>query len=265
MAAVLPYVRPLVGAAPPKALYLSSREPLHIALQGESLLVRRQAGERRFPLARIDRIVCNRHAQWSGEAITACLARGITVTWLDGRGRALGECACRRAAPVPFVTRLESYLELSDWPQRYGNWLRRRRLDVLARWARRRTACGHPPEVGVFESYKRSFVYGNGALLCADDLAEGWSHALAVGCLAREGLACRYWGCGGEALELADDLGRLLWAEFSLECGTAPAAAEPAPVKLLFFEQWAGSGQVRIVEHLADLKRHVARELEAWQ
>ena len=61
---------PIIGDPPRKALYLATSTPLRIDAEGESLLLRRSAqATARYPLARIDRIVCNRHADWSGNAL----------------------------------------------------------------------------------------------------------------------------------------------------------------------------------------------------
>lgn len=246
---------------PRKALYLAATGPIIVSAAGPSLVVRREPrGCARFPLARIDRVICNRNAQWSGEALLLCLQQGITVTWVDGRGRAVGDATATRARQGPFAERIERYVEGPEWPQRYANWLRRRRMAILQHWAAQRVAAGNTLDRGTFEGLKRAYVYRVESAPF-DGEGSGACQALVLESLEREALDKRYWGHGGGVLELCADLAALLWAEYSLACGTLPASAQTQATKLLFFERWADTGRRRLLEHLGDLQRHVATEL----
>lgn len=246
--------------SPRKALHLAARERLLVSAAGESLVVRRDpAGRQMFPLTRIDRVICNRNAQWTGEALLLCLAHGITLTWVDGRGRAVGAAAPVRTPAAVLSDRIDIYLERPEWVACYANWLRCRRMTLLHRWAEEQRAAGHPPDMGKFESLKRAYVYGDASAGVFDDAGAGWCHALTLAHLGQEGLDPRYWGDGGRALELCDDMARLLWAQFSLGCGALPGTAQVPAVKLLFFEHWTHTGRRSLLEHLADLHRHIAR------
>ena len=45
---------------------------------------------------------------------------------------------------------------------------------------------------------------------------------------------------------------------------TVPAAADQGSVLARLFEGWAHQREGRLLQHLGDLKRHLAREIEAW-
>jgi hypothetical protein len=248
-----------------KPLYLSTREPVGVGAESECLVLRRVGGQKdRFPFARIDRIVCNRHANWSGEALAACLARAIPVTWVDGRGNALGAATPRLAKPGPITHLLENYVELPDWPMRYGDWLRRRRMNVMRAWIAQAALDGTQPGRERVESIKRSYVYNAEIEDTFPEIAHAWCHGLVVRRLTQEALQPRYWGYDGHPLELAEHLTQLLWAELNLSGGTVATAIEGTRELMLLFETWVRRNEGRLLAHLGDLKRHLASASETW-
>jgi len=248
-----------------KPLYLTTPHPAGIDASGDALVLRRDGcAPQRFPLARIERIICNRNANWTGAALALCLNEGVPIVWLDGRGHALGSTQARQTRPFAFITALETYLELPDWQKRFDNWLARRRMETLTAWAMRATLEGRGPDARHFETLKREYVYHGHHPHAFEAEGEGWCHALVVGRLHREGLQSRYWGFDGSALDLASNLASLLWAELNLDCGTLPASTARGIVAAHLFEAWARQREARLLVHLGDLKRHLAREIEAW-
>lgn len=260
-----PHASPL-NAPARKPLYLTTPHRACIDAASDNSLVLRRDGTapQRFPIARIERIICNRNATWTGGALTLCLTEAVPIVWLDGHGHALGNTQARRVRPLAFATALETYLELPDWQQRFDNWLARRRLETLTAWALRATLAGHGPDARQLETLKREYVYHGQHPQAFEPEGEGWCHALVVGRLQREGLQSRYWGFDGSALDLAANLAGLLWAELNLDCGTLPASAERGIVVAHLFETWARRREARLLAHLGDLKRHLAREIDAW-
>ncbi len=256
---------PPPDAPPRKPLYLVGTAPAHIDAGADHLLLRREAAAaQRFPLARICRIICNRCFTWSGEALARCLTMGVPIIWVDGHGHALGCTQPRDTTVQPFSTLVETYLELPDWPTRFSNWIARRRFETLTTCAQRAALSGHGLDPTSFGTLKREFVY-NGLHPCAFDPAgEGWCHALTVDRLQREGLHPCYWGFDASRLDLAGTLSALLWAELNLDCGTLPASAEHGIVVARLFEAWARQRESRLLLHLGDLRRHLAREVESW-
>lgn len=253
------------AAEPRKPLYLATAAPVRVGALGTSLVVQREPGGRQFfPIARIVRVVCNRHAHWSGDALILCLRHGVAVTWLDAAGRAVGDAVPATAAPAHLHGALECLLERRDGLARYGNWLRSRRMDVLVRWAARLARAGRPPAPQEWEQRKREYVYGSRIPAVLADSLEGACRSLAASCLAGAGLRPRYWAVGGEPLELAADLAALLWAEVNFDCGTLAAGAADFRAGTLFFEEWAKGPAASPALHVAHLKRFVARELDQW-
>lgn len=251
------------GSAPRKPLYLSTSQPLRVGLDGEALTLKNDTGTQRFPLARIARIVCNRHVDWSGQALAACLTNSISITWQDGHGAALGGASPRLARPSTLHSALELYLELADWPARYGNWLRHRRMAVLCAAARRAKETGQSFTAEHFSELKREYAYRGQIGPLFPDEGLGWCHAAAMQQLGAEQLLARYWGYDGQPLELAEDLAGLLWAAVNLDCGELPAAGTPRS-RMMFFEAWLHEHCGLLLEHLAQLARHVAQENESW-
>jgi hypothetical protein len=256
----------LAPARPPRrALYLAARAPVRVSAQDDSLVVeRRPAGRQRFPAARIDRIVCNACAEWSGAALALCLRWGITVTWLDAEGRALGDCVPRFAESLPLHAALERLVELGDWPERYGNWLRRRRMGVLVRWAVARKQTGDPVLAGEWAARKREWVYNARIESALPAATAAWCRALVVARLAGAGLRPRYPGFRGQALELAEDMANLLWAELVLENGPAMIGAGSAQAAAMLFEAGVRGRIGRLYEHLGQLHRFALQALETW-
>lgn len=248
-----------------KPLYLMSPKPARMEAGSDHLILRPEAGApMRFPLARICRVICNRHLAWSGGALALCLAEGVPITWVNGHGHALGSTQTRYAQPLPFSTLIETYLELPDWPQRFANWRARRRLETLTTCAKRAAETGHDLDALRFQELKREYVYNGVHPQVFDPNAEAWCHALAIDRLHREGLHGCYWGFDATRLELATELAALLWAELNLDCGALPAGAEHGLVVARLFEAWAHRREGRLLLHLGDLKRHLAREVETW-
>ncbi len=256
---------PAIGDPARKALYLATSTPLRIDAEGETLLLRRAAhATARYPLARIDRIICNRHADWSGNALARCLAHGIPLVWVDGHGTALGSAGPRLATAQPFDALLDSYLERADWRSHYDNWLKRRRLDILVLTALRATYAGHPMSQADFDDHKRAYVYNGQIDPVFPEMARAWCHAFVVKQLAIVAIATTHWAYDGQPLDLADDLCGLLWAELNLEAASLAAAADQTRTQLLLIESWIARHPGRLPEHLARFRRHLAHENQQW-
>lgn len=250
-----------------KPLYLLHPSPARIDAGTNHLVLQPANGATlRFPLARVCRIVCNRHLSWTGNALTACLRAGIPITWTDGYGHALGALHPRLTPPQPFSTLIETYLELPDWQQRFANWTTRRRLETLTACALRAAKTGHRiMDPRAFAALKREYVYKGTHPINVKPDSASWCHALVVERLHQEGLQTNYWGFDASHLALADELAALLWAEFNFDAGSiANAHADHTQLSVHLFENWAREHSTRLLQHLGDLKRHLAREIEAW-
>ncbi|WP_083499391.1 CRISPR-associated endonuclease Cas1 [Thioalkalivibrio nitratireducens] len=249
---------------PPKPLYLLDGESREIGVRGESLrIVASHRAVRVLPLRRVQRIVCGDKTRWDGGALCACLARGIPVTWVDSRGAAAGNAFPSQMVTGPIHDALLLYVQLPSWRRRYRNWLRSRRMNVLAHWAAS-VGPGLRVPVRLFNDLKRQFVY-QGRL--ADHFvpeARAWCASVTVQRLLAEGVDIQYWGFDGTSMDLADDIAGLFWADLNLHCGTLAEQVETGAASLLFFENWAQRNQNRLLQHLGDLKRHLRTELGSW-
>jgi hypothetical protein len=247
------------AAADARTLYLPAPGRLRITSTGEALVVTREDGRvLRFPVVRLLRVVCTASSDWSGAALALCLQRGIVVSWLDGAGESAGHLWPQITRPVPMNDSLEWLAEQPGSACVYGNWLRRRRLAVLCRWAERCAATGVPVTPPEWEAAKRHYVYRGDVAQHLPSVLHGCCAAFVAARLAGEGLAPRYFAPGGQAIELAADIARLLWADMNLNSGIiAEAAHRPAEATALF-ERWTGANADVLHGHIADLKRFCA-------
>ncbi len=248
-----------------RTLYLVPKHSLHVSSTGEALVATRPDGEvHRLPASRLLRVVCNERVNWSGAALALCQARGITVTWLDARGNALGHLWPAVAPRTDLADALEGLASLpGDWVHTYGNWLRRQRLTVLNRWQSERAAAQQPVVPDEWQRALRAWVYRNEIAEHLPPVLHGMISALVASRLAEMGLVTRYWCFDGQCIELAADVSRLVWAELNL-CGGAIAEAMRQSLEAAaLFEQWSTCCASIAQAHLTSLKAHAARELRA--
>ncbi len=255
-------------------LGMPSRKPLYLLADAEigcdavsgALVVRRiGAPVQRFPLTRITRIVCGSKVTWSGKALATCFADGVTITWVDGHGRALGNTQPRFTKPESIGTLIETYLELPDWTKRFNNWRARRRLETLITSVKRQAEAGKVLSAAIFAERKRAYVHHGDFPEVFEPMGESFCLALAVDRLHKIGLQSRYFGFDGGTLDLAAELSGLLWAELNFDAGSLAGTAEPPQLLTRVFESWAHLHEGRLLEHIGDLRRHVCREVDAWR
>jgi hypothetical protein len=244
-----------------KPLYLIVSRPAQMKAGPDHLVLHRaEVAPQNYPLARVARIICSHHIMWSGQALALCMTHQISITWLGAHGRAIGYTQSLGQPPYPAAVLIECYLECPQWAQHFNNWLRHRRMNVLHTCARRAQTADHPYSAEYLAELKREFVYQGDIQPCFPSEGEGWSHALAVDRLQREGLAATWWGYDAVPFALAEELARLLWAELNLTCGALPAHGDNMTAAR-FFETWAWTHGDRLMEHLGDFKRHMAGAL----
>lgn len=242
-------------------LYLLDGPAREVGIQGPSLVlkVRGYPNPQRIPLDRIERIVCGVNTSWQGSALCTCFAKGIPITWINGKGRAEGMGLPTHDPDSPINDAILGYVNRMGWEKRYANWLRSRRMNVLAHWTR---SVGKDRRVNAqaLENLKREFVYHDRMEDFFIPDAQGWCTSVATQLLLTEQIAPTYWGHGGRAMNLANDLGHLYWAAFNLHCGGLARQAPRGPEALLLFEHWEQRHQGRILQHLGDLKKHIRVE-----
>ena len=250
-------------AADARTLYLMSPHPLRVTSTGEALVVRdHEAQVVRFPVARVLRVVCNDTAEWSGAALVLCQQRGLTITWLDGGGEALGHLWPARGRPVDLAEALAALAaESGEWSASYDNWLRHQRLQVLQRWAGERARAGQPVHAPEWEQAKRRYVYLAQTADVLPPVLHGLVAALVASRLADCGVQGHYWCAVGDPISLATDLTALVWAEMNLCAGALAAAVERPREAAAVFERWSLSRAGVVHALLANLRAHALNVL----
>lgn len=240
-------------------------ETLHLTSTGEALVASRPDGEvHRLPATRLLRVVCNERVHWSGAALSLCQHRGITIAWVDGRGSPSGYLWPAQSPRSELADTLEALSGLpGDWSQTYTNWLRQQRLRVLQHWHAERTASGQPVSAAEAQRARRAWVYRNELHEHLPPIVHGMISALVASLLAERGLAPRYWCADGENIELAADISRLIWGELNLCGGAIAEAMRESREAAALFEKWSSRCADLAFVHLASLRAHAARELQA--
>lgn len=250
-------VQPAMGA---RALYLGSREKKRVSCTDEALVVTNASAQvMRYPVARVARVVSSADlVDWSGPALALCMRAGIAITWLDGKGNAVGSSYPYQRGSTSFATALELWVEDSEGPVRYQNWLRARRMDVLMRWGH---SCADNITPQQWENTKRQWVYAGQV---STHLAPGLRSlclAYVAAQLSSHGLTPVLWGPRLQGIDLDQDLCKLLWAEMNLGSGTLANKAEADLEFTTLFERWSACNASALMLHLASLQRTALKAL----
>lgn len=248
-------VKPGLGA---RALYLGSREHKRVSCTAEALvLTNARAQIMRYPVARVARVVSSADVvDWSGPALALCMRAGIGITWLDAKGSAVGSIYPQQRTLTPLATALELWAESPAGPASYQNWLRARRMNVLMRWGKERTATD-PAAISPqqWESTKREWVYGRQFTTHLPGGLRSLCLAYVAAQLSAWGLPPRLWGPRLEGLDLDEDLCELLWAEMNLGSGALADKAEANAELTTLFERWSARNASALALHLSSLHR----------
>jgi CRISPR associated protein Cas1 len=96
-----------------------------VRLDGPALVVEEpERSEGRFPLRLLSRIVVRGPVPWSMEALFACLAAGIPVTFLSLEGEVVGLCLGREHPEESLAMLLDRLTGEPGWAEIYGRWCR---------------------------------------------------------------------------------------------------------------------------------------------
>lgn len=253
-----------------RPLYLCARVKARVDADGPALRVR-SAGraEARYPLYRVSRVIASFRVDWSAAALQACLETGIPIVIVAGSGAPLGSFQPAHLRTSRLSEDLEELLYRSDGCEIYATWLRAARMRVLGEWRTGRETAGKPPAAGEFKELVRRYVYGSRHTTPfegATGLWRGALCALVAEVLRRAGNQPVYWGSGGTALNLLDDMARLLELRLRLEvqAGMEHGLAGEAVV-LRVFHALSDSLEEQCGRVLASLARRVKQVLAEWR
>jgi CRISPR associated protein, Cas1 family len=120
-----------------RPLYLD-RGAAAVRLEGPALIVDQpDCAEGRFPLRLLSRVVVRGPVPWSMEALFACLASGVPVTFLSLDGAVVGLCLGRERPEESLAMLLDRLLAEPGWAEIYGRWSRAAERRAIVEVARR--------------------------------------------------------------------------------------------------------------------------------
>lgn len=119
-----------------RPLYLDGVTALNVSMDGPALRVSGpSSADRRYPLARISRVVVSGQVSWTTDALLTCADEGIVVCFLNADGDVRGRWIGRRSERSAFVQRWHDFVDRPDWKERYAQWrvaTRRRAIRLCA-------------------------------------------------------------------------------------------------------------------------------------
>jgi hypothetical protein len=116
-----------------------------VRLDGPALVVDEPArSEGRFPLRLLSRVVVRGPVPWTMEALFACLAAGIPVTFLSLDGEVVGLCLGRDRPEESLTMLLDRLTGEAGWAEIYERWCRAAERRAIVEALRRLT----PPPGG---------------------------------------------------------------------------------------------------------------------
>jgi CRISPR associated protein Cas1 len=120
-----------------RPLYLD-RGAAAVRLEGLALIVdQSDTAEGRFPLRLLSRVVVRGAVPWSMDALLACLAAGVPITFLSLDGSVIGLCLGRERPEESLAMLLDRLLAEPGWAEIYGRWSRAAERRAIVEVARR--------------------------------------------------------------------------------------------------------------------------------
>ncbi len=109
-----------------------------VRLEGPALIVEQpEQAAGRFPLRLLSRVVVRGPVPWSMEALFACLAAGVPVTFLSLDGDVVGLCLGRDRPEESLVMLLDRLAGEPAWREVYGRWRHAAERRAIVETARR--------------------------------------------------------------------------------------------------------------------------------
>lgn len=255
----MPSPSPCSGA---RALYLGSATVKTVSATADALVISSAlTATRRYPAARIARVVSSTTVNWSGSALALCLARGISIAWLDSHGQVIGAAIAQKRGRISASTALQVLLDDAEGLQRYHDWLRARRMKVFQHWLNAQQA-QHPSfSFRAVNDVKRSWVYASQHNVHLPTTLRGLCLAYVSAQLASHYLPPVMWTGNAQPVDLDEDLCGLLWAEMNLCSGNLTNALQQQQTSVAVFESWSARNASALVLHINSLQRCAQRAL----
>ena len=261
----MPGLSPCSGA---RALYLGSAIAKNVSATADTLAISSAlTAARCYPAARIERVVSSTTANCSGSALALCLARGISIAWLDSHGHVIGAAIAQKRGRVSASTALQVLLDDAEGLQQYHDWLRARRMKVFQHWLYAQQAQqaqqvqNSPFSFQATNEVKRSWVYASQHNVHLPATLRGLCLAYVSAQLASYCLPPVMWTGSAQPVDLDEDLCGLLWAEMNLCSGNLANAIQQQQSSVAVFESWTARNASALVLHINSLQRCAQRAL----
>jgi len=157
-----------------RALYLDAAARWQVRLDDGVALNISGPGRARglYPLTRLARVVSPWHAEWTMQALLACLQAGVPVLFHDAHGEPVGWCFGPRRRETTLAALLREGLAQSNWNDEFAAWRRavERRLAMAALSAMQAGCCRLDPaavRVQLCNAHRRRIGHSIGAHLRA--------------------------------------------------------------------------------------------------
>ncbi len=118
-----------------RPLYLDAALPWQVRLDDGPALNISAPGRARslYPLQRLARVICPTHAEWSTQALLACLRAGVPVVFHDGAGQTVAWCFGPRKRETTLANLLREAFDQAHCTELIGAWVRaEHRREILA-------------------------------------------------------------------------------------------------------------------------------------
>ena len=109
-----------------------------VRLEGPALIVEQpDCADERFPLRLLSRVVVRGLVPWSMDALFACLACGVPITFLSLDGAVIGLCLGRDRPEESLAMLLDRLLAEPGWAEIYERWRRAAERQAIVEVVRR--------------------------------------------------------------------------------------------------------------------------------
>ena len=242
-----------------RALYLGSAGAKTASACDHALVISSAlSAKRRYPVARLARVVSSTTVGWTGGALALCLTHGVSVTWLDNQGQVIGTAIPQRRGRISASTALQILIESPAGLLRYHNWLRSRRMQVFSHWLNTQDA---QLSLQATHEVKRSWVYTSNHSAHLPETLRGLCLAYVTAQLAHHDLQPTMWTEDAQPIDLDEDLCGLLWAEMNLCSGNLANTLQHQQSTVSLFESWSARNASALLIHIHSLQRCAQRAL----
>lgn len=250
-------------------LYLRGRERTTVDAEGPALAVRRTGRAiARYPVARLARVIAGPNVHWTGRALRLCMVYEIPIVLMGTGESPVGYIQPALVHRSGMDGLLRQWVDRPEWSEQLKNWMRAQRMRILKNWRTAQAQAGKPVSEDEFNELVRRHVQ-HPATEQYPRVPETYRAALSAFAsqkLQEAGIGARYWGHGGDVLDLRAALLELLEIALSLEfSGLGHASQVDEAARLRILHAFGQSLSQTLYHILGNLHQHVRGHLEEWR